>query len=119
MCISSVEQGKRNMESDARRWLYKYFRIDFLSNKLKGFSLSYRTANYIIFSQISTPCLQLAKHCSLYVEALNNAYLLSIHGNPPQIMLSAKYGVSRFFTPFCCLLLLSGEELKRQGEKGE
>ena len=82
MCISSVEQGKRNMESDARRWLYKYFRIDFLSNKLKGFSLSYRTANYIIFSQISTPCLQLAKHCSLYVEALNNAYLLSIHGNP-------------------------------------
>ena len=22
MCINSVEQGKRNMESDARKWLY-------------------------------------------------------------------------------------------------
>ena len=39
MRISSVEQGKRNMESDARKWFHEYFRLDFLSNKLKGDTL--------------------------------------------------------------------------------
>ena len=47
MCIGSVEQGKRNMESDVRKWLLQYFRL-FLSKKLKGFSLSWRTPNCIL-----------------------------------------------------------------------
>ena len=28
-CIGFVEQGKRNMERDARKWLHQYFRLFF------------------------------------------------------------------------------------------
>ena len=40
MCIGSVEQGKRNMESDARKCFHWYSKLDFLSNQQKGETLS-------------------------------------------------------------------------------
>ena len=40
MCIGSVEQGKRNMESDARKCFHWYSKLDFLSNQKKGETLS-------------------------------------------------------------------------------
>ena len=70
------------MESDVRKWFHWCFRLDFLSNKLKGetLSLSLLERTPIIFSPKSEPSMQLAKHLrrSLHVEALNKVYLLNI-----------------------------------------
>ena len=55
MRIGSIEQGKRNMESDARKWLHWYLTLDFFSNKLEGEKLCFsmlKTTPIIIFSNI-------------------------------------------------------------------